>query len=285
MKEITIFSILVLCARWIPWLPLLIYLWKYRALNKPLKVLGFQLVLAVVMEQVSYYYAKRYDTNTPLQHLYVVLELFSITVLYYYLMKGRLIRRAIWIVSSTAFVFSIFNSLFIQLLSVSNTYAQSVSSLVFIGYALTGFYIIFTQMKIQRLAASFEFWIHTGVLMYFSCNLFLFISSNTILKLSTKTHYMVWGSIHAVFDVFLYLSLAIALWYGTGTERKHLLYSFRRHRGNVPPGNGDHSIRSDLPEEIDPPPAEDTGNAAGSATGAALHAHTGAGRGTKPRSR
>lgn len=246
---------LIFCSRWVVLIPLTIWLFNYKKYSKIQKFLGFQFGLAIVTESVSLYLARSVNNNMLLYHPYVVFELIIFSVLFRFLLAETIKGRVIYITAAVFTLLAILNGYYIQPLSKLPTNTRTLESLILLAYALAGFYKLFMEMKMKHIEKSFEFWVYSGVLIYFSGNLFLFILSNTILKNNPNLHRQVWIVLHSSFNIILYLSLAIALWHGANTGRKHLLYSFRRHRGNVPPRSGHHSLCGDLPEKADPPPA------------------------------
>jgi hypothetical protein len=246
---------LILCSRWISLVPLLVWLFNYEKYNKVQKLLGLQLGLAIVIESLSSYLARRDNNNMPIYHLYVVFEMIIFSIVFRALLNDIIRRRTMIIITSLFSALAILNCCYLQPIDKLPTFTRALESLVIVSFSLVGFYKLFTEMKVRSLEKNFEFWIYSGTLLYFSGNLFLFILSNTILVDNSEKHKLVWTIVHSSFNIILYLSLAIALWYGSGGGHKRLFYPFRRYSRDVPSGHRDHSLRGDLPEETDPPSA------------------------------
>lgn len=80
-----------------------------------------------------------------------------------------------------------------------------------------GFVVAYFQREITRQSFSRRlerepmFWVSTGLLLYFLSSMFIFLSSNYTLSLSTDLSRNVWA-VHALLYIFLNTLYAVALW-------------------------------------------------------------------------
>lgn len=86
-----------------------------------------------------------------------------------------------------------------------------VESLIFIIYSVITFYYILQDMEFPNLVSTAQFWIISGVLIYFGGNIFVFISSNYMLQLSVEASTLLWG-IHALICLVYYSLFTVGLW-------------------------------------------------------------------------
>ena len=91
-----------------------------------------------------------------------------------------------------------------------NTYARPIGNILFIFFAISYYYKLLKDLKVRYLERNPMFWINTGILIYFSGSLFLFIFSNYILK-NVQLNILFWA-IHAGLNIFIHIFYAIGLW-------------------------------------------------------------------------
>ena len=80
------------------------------------------------------------------------------------------------------------------------------------------FYTVIRELVIIQLEREPLFWISVGLLLYFSGNVFIFVSSNYVIQHSKALSLKLWD-IHAVLYMVLYGLYAWALWI-TPSNRK-----------------------------------------------------------------
>jgi len=146
--------------------------------------------------------------NHPLLHLYTIVEFVLLMIYFRRIDKGTSLQR----LSNMLLVFfpllCIINVLFFQSQYSFNTYVRPIEALIFIVYSLR-FFIISANIENEESWSSGSLnWINSGLLLYFSSSLFLFIFSNTIsIRLSHDVKMVIWN-IHDSFVLILYLLMA-----------------------------------------------------------------------------
>jgi hypothetical protein len=150
-------------------------------------------------------------SNLPLYHLYILIEGVCIFLLYSKRFKDSqwVNKNWIWAIGGYALLVLV-NGIFIQGIFVIPNWSRSLESILIIGVSIYYFYFIFKEGKIKYLDRSFWFWVSSGLLIYFSSNLMLFVFTNMLTNRNDQLFLGVW-SIHAVLNFVLYGFYTIAL--------------------------------------------------------------------------
>jgi hypothetical protein len=212
MLEIDIFWILSRLSAVIVLLPIIISLIKFKALGPHLKALSFFLYITAILEVLSLYCASRGINNFFLFHIHTVFEYGCLALVYYYLFNSKIIKRVLLGSIVLVAVFAIADPIFIENIASMNTIPRFINSILLIVLSMLFFYKIFIDMKIFPLGSHPMFWINTGILIYFSGTLFLFIFSNSLMEQSDQTYWESW-IIHSILNILLNLFFAIGLWH------------------------------------------------------------------------
>ena len=150
-------------------------------------------------------------SNLPLYHLYILIEGVCIFLLYSKRFKDLpwVSKNRTWAIGGYALMVLI-NGIFIQDIFALPNWSRSIEGLLVIGVSIYYFYFIFKEGKIKYLDRSFWFWVSSGLLIYFSSNLMLFVFTNMLTNRNDQLFLGVW-SIHAVLNFVLYGFYTIAL--------------------------------------------------------------------------
>ena len=192
-------------------IPLIIGLIFFLRLNFEQKILIYFLIVSILFEIMANKLATVAGSNNLyLLHIFTVLEFSFIAVIYRFVLKSWMSSK--WIYGLIAFfvVFAYLNTLFFEKLTEFNSIARAIEGLLIITLCLIYFYKVLTEMKIKRLESEPMFWLNTGLIIYFSASLFIFIFSNYI-EPSTKLSLTFWG-IHAILTIIKNLFFTITLW-------------------------------------------------------------------------
>lgn len=183
-------------------------------LRDSLQFVGLFVGLAVLGELVSYVTGRLlHMRNLHILHVYTILE-FNIIALFYWAFFGTFYLRLLVPGIMVGFtVLAILNSLFLQSLSVYNTYARGLEAVLIIGMAVLCYYKILTELSTKRLDKDPVFWINTGFLLYFAGSLFFLILSNALLVKSDRTLILTVFGLHALLMVLMHLFIGVGLWF------------------------------------------------------------------------
>lgn len=178
--------------------------------KQPLKYLTLLLVFTTVIEGLARILIIYKYPNLPLLHVYIPIQFALLAWMYQLYLYKIYPRYLIPIVILVFGFYSIINSLFIQSIFTFNTYARAIENILLIILALSYFYKMLKELKVKYLERHSMFWINSGILIYFSGNLFIFIFSNYILLNKSLSQFF-W-IIHAFLNIFINIFYTIGLW-------------------------------------------------------------------------
>ncbi len=208
-------EILIHVTKWAqlaPLSPLIVGIIRYKKLSFAQQFfVGFLLLIGLNQLAAAIVSDVLLKSNLPLYHLYILMEGICIFLLYTKRFQGSLKtnKTVIWAIGGFASVVVV-NGIFIQGIFALPNWSRSLESILIIGVSLYYFYFIFKEGKIKYLDRSFWFWMSSGLLIYFSSNLMLFVFTNMLTHRNDQLFLGVW-SIHAVLNVVLYGFYTLAL--------------------------------------------------------------------------
>ncbi|HEX8349865.1 MAG TPA: hypothetical protein VF598_07875 [Hymenobacter sp.] len=184
---------------------------RFKRLEPALRCLAYLVVFAAVIELVSRGMVALQRPN---------LFLFPIDTLVEFGLLAWMYRRAFWpsaVSRGLPVVVSVFS--LVSLLSYTepanlfhfNALQRFAESFLVLGLVLLYFYKVIRELVIVHLEREPMFWVSVGLLLYFSGNVFIFVSSNYVLQHSEALSLRLWN-IHALLYMALYSLYAVALW-------------------------------------------------------------------------
>ena len=188
----------------------LVVLWRWPKLSQAQRFFAW-VVLGIFLVQMAAVVVMRVfgQLNTPLYHLYVLVEGPALLLLFRYRLRHPDWRRVLlWLAIAFA-VFVPINAFWIEDIKEVPVLARTAEAVIMAALALAYFRTVFLEQKVKRLNRSFWFWISAAVLLYFTSNLLLFMFSKTIRNRADQLFLGVW-SIHAALNFMLYAFYAIA---------------------------------------------------------------------------
>jgi hypothetical protein len=181
-------------------IPIIIAGSNYKLLGKPLKVFFYFNIFTFLLNSLNIVLSSLSIQDLYLIHLYAVFEFAFISWFYALQFKGRIVK----VIPPLVVVFTIWcilNFFYVQTFGLLNTYTRSVESIIIIGYCLT---FINKQGQIDashKWGDSSVNWINAGILTFYSCNFFIFIFSNYLLRANSPIIRSIWTG----YDVILLL--------------------------------------------------------------------------------
>lgn len=113
-------------------------------------------------------------------------------------------------VSTVLLTLAFAGSVFLSSNEQFNNFTDVFENLLFITLSLVFYFKIMREQKIENLLAYPHFYLVTGVLLYFSCSIFIVIFSNYFLDLSMMSQMYLW-TFHSVINFICYVIFAIGL--------------------------------------------------------------------------
>lgn len=193
--------------------PLLIGISINRRRDSYVKILIIGLLISAFTDSINLLFFRRNHLPTAiLFHIYTVLEFCVLALLYKHLFHKERIKKNINIVILLFFVFKILDISFFTSIQESDTLAMTLESVVMITFGILYFDQVLREMVIPNLEKHPVFWINSGILIYFSGSLFLFLFSDFIFSFSGQISYWSFWSIHSLLTIIKYTLFSIGLW-------------------------------------------------------------------------
>jgi len=147
---------------------------------------------------------------------FVILQFILLNVIYF--LSHPVFRRITIIVTSIFFFFALYNLFVLQGIDGFNSNSFTISSIVFIIYSILFSYKLLVDLPYPQLEKQLMFWFNSAVLMYFSCNLFVFTTVSYLIESKSDQLLLSWA-FHNGFNILKNMVFAIALavaWKSTG---------------------------------------------------------------------
>lgn len=191
----------------------------YRQLVKELRVFAWFVIFSGIIEFFSKLMWLTRSNNMPLLHIYVAVGFCLLLLFYREVLTGFIEKRIMNGILILFMIFTTFNSLFIQDIYSFNSYALTVQSLLLIILSILTFMVMVNDVVKRRreLLAKSLSWINSGILIYYSSSLIIFIFARFFfLDLSFKIfsqdfNLQAW-MLHAFFADLMYVCFFIAIW-------------------------------------------------------------------------
>ena len=161
--------------------PLLAALFNYRQLEPVLKLVAAFCLFSALIDLFSVlilHWGAR--NNHPFFHLYDFGGVVFFTIIYYQAFHEPVFKKIAVILGATCAVTVIFSAFFIQGITMYPSVSNTVLCLLLIVLSLTYFYQLLTRQEFIHIDKQGLFWINSGILFYFSINIFLFMLFNKI---------------------------------------------------------------------------------------------------------
>jgi hypothetical protein len=192
-------------------IPLIIACWRFKYLDKTLRLLFGLLVISALISVIARYLWSIKENNLYLLHYYTVIEFCGWSIIFYLLFENRFMKQMVFWVGIAFVLFAIVNSIFWEGLETFNSNSRSVESILLSFFSIAYYVKIFKEKKVSRLERNASFWINAAVLIYFSSAFLLFGFSNLLLNLSSYKIREVWG-VHGIFLIVHYLLITVGIW-------------------------------------------------------------------------
>jgi len=145
--------------------------------------------------------------NAPLLHLFNIISIVFFSSIYYRAFHGKQLKNFTVITSiltlATIIFFSIKNSIWTYP-STSNT----ILSVFLIPLSLLYFYQLLNRQEFVHIENQPLFWINSGVLIYFSINIFLFMLFNRLGDNYKTSYYMIQSVTNTIANLFFAIGLS-----------------------------------------------------------------------------
>jgi hypothetical protein len=172
------------------------------------KLFSAYIILDVIAWFLSFFLSSRGISTFIVSNCFTVGEILLLNLFFIQIfnLKNKKLFNWLTILLTIAFAISVFLSSNEQF----NNYTDVFENLLFISLSLLFYYKIMREQKIENLLAYPHFYLVTGVLIYFSCSIFIVIFSNYFLDLTVMSQMYLW-TFHSVINLICYVIFAIGL--------------------------------------------------------------------------
>ncbi|OEK00276.1 hypothetical protein BFP97_01550 [Roseivirga sp. 4D4] len=186
---------------------------KFQRLNYLQRLVFIIVLIALVNEALATYLRMRGVNNLWVYHLFVPCTFLVVLRIYKRVFEEVITRRVFNAISIGFLLFAVLNSLFIQPLDVFNSNTITVSSVLYILLSITYFHQLLRGTALLALERTPMFWLNTGVLIYYSGTLLLYVMVNYVAGLgeTAKVSISLWA-LNILFNIILNVFYALALW-------------------------------------------------------------------------
>jgi len=189
-------------------LPVIIGVFRYRAMDLGTKIFFYLSVLGLVVESLAYYMAFRYHNNLIAYNLSNIIELFLISVYFNYTIESFRKRNIGLIIGLVGVIAGIVNNFFIQSIYGITHFFLFYQSLVIITLSITSLAAFLKPEDSRQIKNEVHFWL--PVILIFSWSLsYLFFS--VINFYSVKLKVVAPEVILALFLIGVLTNIAVAI--------------------------------------------------------------------------
>ncbi|MBP7644259.1 MAG: hypothetical protein KA767_13030 [Saprospiraceae bacterium] len=164
---------------------------NYKKFDISLKFLTIYFVVAFIFEAVSLYLARNGINNLFLFHIYAIIEFSLLVVFFSNLIYSQQAKKRIYVFMVTGILFLIADSLFIQGITVFNSYG-----LFFVSATVLAMSILFFKMLLDKgeFGLSYERhkWIIFGIFITHAVSIIILFFSNAISGFEKSNQYILW---------------------------------------------------------------------------------------------
>ncbi|TNF48426.1 MAG: hypothetical protein EP305_05505 [Bacteroidetes bacterium] len=156
-------------------------LYRFNRLDRSFKILAIYSIIQPMFVTVSTYLAFNGMNNHLIRHILTHLEfMFMIAAFYSYFKEKIIFNVSLMIMSFIYVVFSIFDTLYLEPVSISPANINLVANVIFILCALGVFYDLYEKPTVVFLEKEVYFWMGASFLTYFGATIFISLFFNYI---------------------------------------------------------------------------------------------------------
>ncbi len=194
-----------------PLIPLAFCLYHFRTFQAELKLLCLLEVFSFICDILSLAVPLIKLKTNYLGTLYEIGEFTILFFLYFGILKPKKSKWIFILIGFSFILFSSLNFLFLQHEKL-NSFTFLSSSIIFIWLSVVYFFSLMKDLPTYHLEQIPMFWINTAVLIFFSGNFFLFLTTDYLIKVSPND-FMVHWSLHNILNIVKNLLFTIAFWH------------------------------------------------------------------------
>jgi len=189
--------------------PMILYMTKIGYSSRALHLIGTLVIVSAGSDLAAYFLFAQGKSTVVLFNIYYIILFFLLSWYFMDIYDTKAGRNIITTGSVIYIVSLILVTVFVQPFSTYQTLMWTLTGMTMIIYSISYFLYLFS---IQTVMNNYGLlWINSGILLYFSLNLFLFIMSSYVLtKLDSEISLLIW-SFHNVNNVMKNILLGLGI--------------------------------------------------------------------------
>lgn len=191
-----------------------IVLWKYKVLEVAMKTFGLYLITNFIIEGIAFSLAMQEANNNLLVHLFTLLEFIFLSFFYFKIIKKpAFFQTLLKVLAPIVVIYIIGNTLFVQGIDQINSYSETVENVLIISFAIFYFYRVLLEPDPLRIRGQALNLINSGLILYLSGSLFIFMFSPYILKSAPEAYipFFIFNSLLNLISKILFLIAMIKI--------------------------------------------------------------------------
>jgi hypothetical protein len=191
--------------------PLIIALFRWKFLTTQAKYLLLYIAATVLINFTAIIIGRYlHKNNMPLVHLLTAVDIVILLFYYKALLNNQHRFRLYFLLAAIFVAFCIMNAIFFQSIYTYSSYTRSVEAIICLLFALNYFARLAsyttTAVKVIRQP---DFYFNAGIFLYFSGAFMLFIFSNFVISILSKTNFLIIWNIHGALLLLMYILFCI----------------------------------------------------------------------------
>ncbi len=186
---------------------------NYKRLPFSFKVLTIYTLISFILELMVVVLAKNGTNNFFAMHLFTLLELLLFGLFFrpLFTMPALFVKYYDWIVGFFV-LYVIGSAIFIQGIHLMNVYSETVENIVLIVFSILYFCNLYLKDDDQSddPYRNPVVWVNSGLLLYLSGSLFIFMFGEFIIEYSVSSQWIVWlinVSLNLIFKILVLLAI------------------------------------------------------------------------------
>ena len=194
-------------------LPLILYLTKIRSASRSIHKIGGLVLLSAVSDFIAWYFFNTGQSTVFLVNSYYLAVFAFLAWFYYGLFVQQKLRNVVVTGAAVYAIAFVLITLFVQPYGEYQTFMWTLTGMIAMIFSIAYFLSVFSAE--QPMDNHGLLWINSGILYYFSFNLFLFVMSSYVLtQLAPELTKLIW-SFHNVNNIVKNVLLALGISYFT----------------------------------------------------------------------
>jgi hypothetical protein len=145
-------------------------------------------------------------------HIYTIAEFTLVSFLFIEIIKSKAFKKTVLSILFLFYVLAFFNIAFFESINSYNSNTRSFQGVIMLFYCVYFFYTLFSNAEVKDLSKYPYFWLVSGMIIYYSGTLFLYVLGDRIVL---HKEYFTYYAIHNALSIVQNIFFAFTLWLGS----------------------------------------------------------------------